>query len=123
MFLLLSFSLYAQTVRGYLSEGDSIKEYRTASQWVMIVLVDSASTADSAIVEKRSVFDRTTTYWTPIGVKDLVEDEVVQYLVPGVNVNGRAYLVWLPYPQHIRLRKIDVAQLSEKLYYIIYDLP
>ena len=77
-------------------------------------LVDSLTTADSVVVEIQNPINDN---WTRIGVKDQVAEDFISILAPGVDADGKLYIVWMLYPKKIRLRKIDVAQLTENIDY------
>lgn len=105
----------AQT--GFLTEGDSIIVIDPGYQRVVeIVLVDSASTADTCVVEMLNPINNT---WITIRVIDQLTGNGVTVLVPGVSATGKLYEVPLSYPAVLRLRKTDVAQLTERIYYSI----
>lgn len=116
--LVLLFScepVFAQT--GSLTQGDSIIVVDPGyNRIVEIVLVDSASTADTCVVEMLNPINNT---WITIRVIDQLTGNGVTVLVPGVSATGKLYEVPLSYPAVLRLRKTDVAQLTESIYYNI----
>jgi len=102
-----------------LTEGglDSIVTFYSAGkEWVEIFLVDSATTNDTCVVE---VLNPINDNWTVIGMKDQSQETFVDTLIPGVNVNGKLYIIWMMYPRSFRIRKTDTGQLSENISYAI----
>jgi len=116
--ILLSGLLFGQADRittGNLTTGDTTYTFFSAGrEWVEIFLVDSLTTADTAVVEIQNPINSD---WITLGVKDQRAEEFVSEMIPGVAAGGKLYVIWLMYPRKVRLRKTDVHNLTEKLYY------
>ena len=118
--ILFTVGIFGQSDRlktGNLTTGDStIIFFAGDKAWIEIQLVDSLTTDDTCVVE---IVNEITGEWMIVGVKDQQEEEFVSVLTPGVSSEGKIYIVWLMYPRKIRLRKTDVHNISEKIYYSI----
>lgn len=124
LFIILFLSSIAfSQVTGYLTTGDSVYVYYPNSiaeyDWIQIVLIDSAtsSTADSMIIEIPNGYEG----WTAINCKNLKTFTDGYVLVPGKDNSGIAYMIWYA-KGRFRLRKTDVAQLTEKMYFTITEI-
>ena len=92
--------------------------YSAGKEWVYIFLVDSTGAADSAIVGVKNPINNN---YTVLGVKDQSVNYVVSTMVPGVDVRGKLYLIWMLYPANIELRRINVYDNAlERLSYRIF---
>ncbi len=90
--------------------------YSAGQEWVYIFLVDSLSTADTVLVGIRNPINNN---YTILGVKDQYNEDFVNVMVPGVDVRGKLYIVWVLYPGNIELRKLDYLQMEERISYWI----
>lgn len=117
--LLLSVAvIQAQPVRGFLTQGDSIVVVNPEfGKVVEIFLVDSAGgTNDTVVVEVKNPINGN---WIGVSFVDQATNTRVTNLIPTAINNGKLYEVPLSHPAELRLRRTDVAGLSEKLYYYV----
>ena len=90
--------------------------YSAGKEWVYIFLVDSVGTADTVLVGIKNPINNN---YTILGVKDQYNEDFVNVMVPGVDVRGKLYIVWMLYPGNIELRKFDYIQPTERISYWI----
>ena len=120
-------SVFAQSdrlVTGILSSSlttdydSTVTFYSAGKEWVYIFLVDSTGAADSALVGiKNPINDN----YTILGVKDQYNEDFVNVIVPGVDVRGRLYVIWVLYPGNIELRRTNIYDNAlERLSYSIF---
>lgn len=120
LILFLSSIAFSQTT-GYLTTGDSIVTYLSVGdvKYLLITLVDSASTADSVAVEVENPINGD---WTRISIGEQPNSTEVLYVVPGVSTTGKTYMILAPWVRDFRIRKTDTTALTEKIYYYIQQL-
>ncbi len=120
-------SVFAQSdrlVTGILSSSlttdydSTVTFYSAGKEWIYIFLVDSTGAADSVLVGiKNPINDN----YTILGVKDQYNEDFVNVIVPGVDVRGRLYVIWVLYPGNIELRRTNIYDNAlERLSYSIF---
>lgn len=86
--------------------GDSISICYFGSNYLYgkIVLTTSAATADSAVIEN---YDTISGSWYSLGARLTNTDAVSQYIIPGVATTTYIYVLNIPVPGTIRVRRLN----------------
>lgn len=114
LFLVLVASTFAQlNITKYLTDTDSILNFSSQHQWIIITVVDSA-TADTVLFEMPSIGST----WITIAVQDLTAAASATYvtsIIPGTGLNGKKYKVPIEWCKGGRLRLTDVNTPNVKV--------
>lgn len=114
LFLILTTSILAQlNITKYLTDADSILNFSSQHQWIIITVVDSAN-ADTVLFEMPSIGST----WTAIAVQDLTAAASATYvtsMIPGTGLLGKKYKVPIEWCRGGRLRMTDATTPAVKV--------